>query len=476
MIINSITEKSSHSGSSAVLFAMCLALMLSMFNSSMVGVLLPDIAKGLRISEISLQWVATIYTLAFSVILLPGAVIGRKYGRRFTVLLGTVIFIIGSTDCMISSNITILLLGRFIQAIGVGILLPQTLSVIVYEFEQPERRSKAVGLWAGIASVGLVAGPLIGGLTVSLSGWRLGFGVSTILALITLSISYKFLHKERHGTQCKDIKVDKIGAILNCLWLVSLVLTITVVSSQGWGSNLVLIGTILTIVFLSLFITSQNINRKGVNPLMPLYIWNNKGFIAANISGFLYFICLFGILYFYAQFFYRSFGYSPTQVGATFIPLTLCIGISSSLTGKLSGKFDVYTLLSIGLIFTSVSMFILGMTTTEVNFIETEISLCFVGIGCGILSATTSNGAVSSVDKNLSGIAAGIHTTCRQIGSTMGVALLSVIVYSSHINTLSKDDNFRLGLENAMISTGFALLISAICTYFLVASSIKKQG
>lgn len=180
-------------GSAATLTVVCLGLLLSMYNATLVNVMLPEIRSSLHASATGLQWVAALYSLCYAALLLAGGALGERLGKRTTFLGGVAMFTVGSAACAAAPTLGLLLAARVIQAVGVAALIPQTLSILVTEYKEPAQRARAVGIWAGAASLGLAAGPVVGGLIITVSNWRTGFILSVMLGAVTVALGLRAL-------------------------------------------------------------------------------------------------------------------------------------------------------------------------------------------------------------------------------------------------------------------------------------------
>ncbi|WP_349975071.1 MFS transporter [Pseudomonas sp. WHRI 8519] len=457
----------SDSGSIAVLMTMCVALMVSMFNASMIGVLLPGIADSTSASPTDLQWVATIYMLALAASLMPGSAIGKRYGRRLALLAGLLLFLAGAFLCAVAEKLSWLLFGRLVQAVGVGIYMPQTLAILVVEYSDLKRRARAIGVWSGVASIGLVVGPLVGGIAVMLVSWRAGFFLSVVLCFCALISAWRWLSKERHGRPSSANSFDLLGTLFSVLWLSCLVLAVNESSRQGWGSDVVVQALIVAVAGLMCFLVTENWKAdRGIEVLMPLGIWCNRRFVMANIGGAAFFMSLFGILFFYPIFFYVELGYHSVAVGAAFIPMTLMMALSASVGGRLMARVGIFKVFILGAVCASLSLSLLSIATYYKSEVLVELLLASVGVGFGLLSASTSNGAVSSVAPLMSGLASGVHTTCRQVGSALGISLLGVFVHGEGKSMGA--GYFAEGLATAMQFSAAVVFSIAILTWQLL--------
>ncbi|MBY8341030.1 MFS transporter [Streptomyces spinosirectus] len=456
------------SSQKVVLLAMCLGLMLSMFNSTMTNVALPDLGRSLHASDTSLQWVATLYTLTYAAALLLGGALGDRLGRRTAFLLGVLVFSAGSLLCTLAPVTGLLLGARAVQALGAAIMLPQTLSILVHEFTEPRERARAVSAWAGVASLGLAAGPVVGGALLSVTSWRAAFALTVLLGMVTWLLGRRSIPVERHGRPEGRRTLDVAGSFSAAVTLAALVFALSEGESAGWSSPRVLGTLVLSVLALIVFIATQlSKGRNGRNPLMPMGVWRSRPFIAANVGGFAYFAVFFGVLFFYSLDLQDQRGYSVLAAGFAFLPMTLVMALVAPVTGRLMARYSAAPVMISGLAVTAAGSLLLA-AASRATLAGIEWRLALVGIGCGLLSSSISNLAVSSVPDRLSNSASAVQNTFRQIGSTLGVAVLGIIVRGS-------DSGFTVGLQEGMAAIGTFLAVCAVVSLLLVLGSPMGQ-
>lgn len=445
-----------------VLLAMCLGLMLTMFNSTIINVALPDLGHSLHASATSLQWVATIYTLTYAAALLLGGALGDRWGRRTAFLTGVLIFSVGSLLSAAAPVLGVLLGARAVQALGAAIMLPQTLSILVHEFTKPHERARAVGIWAGVASLGLAAGPVVGGVLLTVTTWRAVFVLSLLLGAATFLLGRAAIPVHRHGRTKENLPLDVAGSAGAALGLGALVFALSEGENAGWLSVEVLGALALSPLALATFIRGRiRKGRDGGNPLMPMDIWRSRPFIAANLGGFAYFAIFFGVLFFYSLDLQGQRGYSALATGFAFLPMTLAMAIVGPVTGKLMVRYGAARVMVSGLLVTTVGSLLLAAAGTRTTLLDIEWRLTLVGAGCGLLSSSISNLAVSSVPDRYSNSASATQNTFRQIGSTLGVTVLGIIVRGN-------DSGFTVGLRIGMTVMGGLLATCATVSFLLV--------
>jgi EmrB/QacA subfamily drug resistance transporter len=458
--------------SAAVLTAVCLGLMLSMYNATVVNVMLPDIRGSLHASETGLQWVAALYSLCYAALLLAGGALGERLGKRRTFLGGIAVFTIGSAACAAAPTLGFLLAARAVQAVGVAALIPQTLSILVTEYTDPARRARAVGIWAGAASLGLAAGPVVGGAITSVANWRAGFLLSVALGMMTLGLGCLVIARARYGRPAHPVRSDFMGAVLSTLTLAALTYGLIESATLGWSSPLIIGALALAAVAAAGFVATQHAaDGRGRQPLMPLELWRSHRFIGANLSALAYFIMLYGILYFYSIDLQQFKHYSTLAAGLTFLPMTILMALLGPIAGRLSARFSTTPVMVSGLLVAAAGSLALAMLPAGGSVADVGWRFALVGIGAGLMNSPMSNTAVSSAAVRHSGAASATHNTFRQIGGTLGVAALGTIVAAGHHATGGANVAFLTGLSHAMSTVAAILAICAV----IVAVLGKKQ-
>jgi EmrB/QacA subfamily drug resistance transporter len=464
-------------GSAAVLTVVCLGLLLSMYNATVVNVMLPDMRVSLHASGTGLQWVAALYSLCYAALLLAGGALGERLGKRTTFLGGVAVFTIGSAACAVAPSLGFMLVARAVQAVGVAALIPQTLSILVTEYKDPARRARAVGIWAGAASLGLAAGPVVGGAITSVANWRAGFLLSVVLGVITVALGVPFISRERYGRPARPVTPDFLGAGLSVLTLAALTYGLIESSTLGWTSPLIIGALALTAAAAAGFIATQHTaERRGRQPLMPLELWRSGRFVGANLSAIGYFIMLYGILYFYSIDLQQYKHYSTLAAGLTYLPMTILMALLGPVAGRLSARFGTTSIMVAGLLAAAAGSLALALLPTDGSVIDMGWRFALIGIGAGLMNSPMSNTAVSSAAARHSGAASATHNTFRQIGGTLGVAALGAIVAAGHHATTGATAAFPTGLSHAMMAVAAVLALCAVFVAVFGRNSKQAHG
>jgi EmrB/QacA subfamily drug resistance transporter len=456
-------------GAALVLVAMCLGAMISMFNSTLVNVMVPTIGQALHASSTGLEWVSALYTLIYGALLMLGGALGNRFGRRPAFLSGVAVFVIGSLACAMAPDMGLLLGGRAVQAVGVAVTLPQTLSILVHEFTDPAARARAVGVWAGVASLGLGAGPVLGGAIISFGSWRAGFVLSVILGIGTVLLGLLGIPAARHGRPDSGPRVDYAGAVLGAVGLAAAVYGLLQAPTRGWGSPWIIGSFVVAVLASGAFLAAQRSReRRGASPLMPLSLWRSSHLVAASVAGVVYFFMFYGILYFYSIELQQFRGYSALSAGLLFLPMMVLTGVVGPIAGWLAARWTTSRVLVLGLVLGALGSLLLCLQNPGAGIFDLEWRFAVVGIGSGFMSSSMSNLAVSSVDPRHSSTAAAIHNTFRQIGSTLGVAVLGLVITAASAMTpqatgaAHAPNAMTPGLDHAMGVLAALLMVGAL--------------
>ncbi|WAL40659.1 MFS transporter [Brevibacterium sp. BRM-1] len=367
-------------------------------------------------------------------------------------------FALSSAACAAAPTMGLLLLFRCLQGAGTALMLPQTLAVLTAEFEEPAQRARVVGLWAGVSSLGLAAGPVLGGLITSIANWRWGFGLSALLGLAALVMGGRAITAE-HGRPADPPSLDVVGAALGALGLGALVEGLLALPAHGLGAPRVVGAFVIAAVALPGFLAWQFARqRAGRSALMPPRLWRSRALSAANISGAAYFFLFFGTMYFYSVDLQDARGHSALSTGLMFLPMMALTAFMGPVAGRITASLGAGRVMLTGLAIGVLGSVLLALLPAHYSVWDFEWRMAVVGIAAGLMSSPMSNLAVSGVPTAEASTAAAVHNTFRQIGSTMGVAVLGVITAHATAAAGSSGRGAGLpGLDTAMLTTAGVL-------------------
>jgi DHA2 family methylenomycin A resistance protein-like MFS transporter len=393
-----------------------------LLDSTVLNVALPSIEHTFGGSLESLQWTINSYTLLFASLLLTGGALADSYGSRRIFCLGLLIFSVASLLCSIATGIALLIGARVLQGIGAAILVPASLSLITHLFTDPKERAKAVSIWAGIASLAVASGPLIGGILVDTFGWRSVFLVNVPsggVAILLTCLSIPPTPVRKRGLDLPG----QVLAIVSCC-----ALTYGLIEWGHVAPVLIAVSFAVTLVAGSAFVM---VEARSSQPMMPLSLLRSWDTSATLLIGLLYQLSFYGLLFVFALFFQSTYHFSAITTGLAFLPQT-AVGsfLLLFVTGRLMRRMRSSTMIVLSMILAAVGMLVilLGIHTTFPVVMGGE---ALIGVCVGFIVSPMTALVLINTPKEQSGIASALLNAARQVGGVLGVALLGAALGNS---------------------------------------------
>jgi EmrB/QacA subfamily drug resistance transporter len=402
--------------------AMCFALFMIMLDNTVVNVALPSIQRGLHATTSSLEWTVNAYTLTFAVTLVTGGRLGDIYGRRRMFLFGVAVFGTSSFLIGLAQSDVWLIVFRAVQGVGSGFMMPATLSIITNTFDARER-GRAIGTWAGVSAMALAIGPVVGGLLVQEVSWQSIFFLNVPVAILAIAVTLLAARESRDETAIRE--VDLPGMTTLTIALAALVLGLIQSNEWGWGSARVLGLFALALIALAAFV---EIERRRRAPMVDFAFFRSRSFFGANVVAFIVSFAMFAMFFFLALYMQDVLRYSPLQAGIRFLPSTAMIMIVAPIAGRVTDRIGPRPLMTGGLIGVSFALFWMTGITTHSSYGFLSVSFIVMGIGMGCVMSPMSTAAMNSVNPAKAGVASGVLSMTRMVGSTFGVAVIGAII------------------------------------------------
>jgi EmrB/QacA subfamily drug resistance transporter len=382
------------------------------------------------------------------VLLLTGAALGDRFGRRRMFVIGLSIFTAGSAAAALAPSIDVLIVARAVQGLGGAIVLPLTLTILSAAVPA-ERRGLVLGAWGGISGLAVAMGPLVGGAVVEGISWQWIFWLNVPIGLVLIPLAY-FRLRETYGP---NDALDLPGVGLASAGLFGIVWGLVRGNQVGWGSPEIVGSLVLGFVVLGLFILWE---LRAEEPMLPLRFFRSRTFSAANTASFLMFFGMFGSIFLLAQFFQTVQGYSPLQAGLRVLPWTAMPIFVSPLAGALSDRIGGRPLMATGLALQAVGLaWIALVSTPTVAYSALVIPFILSGVGIALYFAPVANVVLSAVKPEEEGQASGANNAIRELGGVFGVAVLASVF--AHYGGYGSGQTFVDGLTPA-IYVGAALV------------------
>ncbi len=397
-----------------------LALFMVSLDNLVVTTALPVIKRELGATLAQLEWTVNAYTLTFAVLLLTGAALGDRFGRKRVFIVGLTIFTLGSAAAALSTTGDTLVLARAVQGLGAAIVTPLTLTILSAAVA-PERRGLALGAWGGITGLAIALGPLVGGAIVEGVSWQWIFWVNVPIGLITIPLAAAFLVESRGP----DTRLDIPGLAFASGGLLALVWGLIHGNDEGWTSGPIVMAFVAAALLLAGFVAWE---RRTPSPMLPPRLFRSRQFSAANGVSFLMSFGMFGSIFLLAQFFQVVQGYSPFEAGLRTLPWTGMPIIVAPIAGALSDRIHPRLLLVAGMGLMGAGLaWMAALVTPTVEYLALVPAFMLAGTGMALYFAPTANLVLSAVRRDEEGRASGANNTIREVGGVFGVAILASV-------------------------------------------------
>ena len=396
------------------------ALFVSSLDVTVVNVALPAFRTQLGAGPAQLQWIVDAYTLTLAVLLLLGGALGDRLGRRALFRAGLTLFGSGSLGCALAPGPDALIGVRVLQACGAALLQPNALSTITSSIGDPQQRARAIGVWAGVFGLAAAVGPLVGGLLIDTAGWRWIFLIN--LPVVAAALLFSLRLPETRGTAPRPL--DLPGISLAGLAVFGLTYLLIEGSHTGYTAPVPLSAGILACLSVAAFVLAE---RRRAHPLFPLSLLRHRGFTAATSIAVLAFAILAGFLFTSSLYWQQVRHDSALSTGLALLPATFGIAVVSPVTGRLIHRLGARALLiAAGAALTTAAALLIAAASGHA-YLPYAAGYLVLGTGFGLANPPITNTAVNGLPTRQAGVASALATTSRQIGNTLGVAVLASV-------------------------------------------------
>ena len=412
----------SHRRRMLVLAICCMSLLIVSLDNTVLNVALPSIQKDLHASVAGLQWTIDGYTLVLASLLMLAGSTADRIGRKRVFMAGLVVFTIGSVLCSLAPNLASLVAFRMVQAVGGSMLNPVAMSIITNTFTDPRERARAIGVWGGVVGISMAAGPLVGGLLVDSVGWRSIFWLNLPVGMAALLLTFRYVPESRAP---KARRPDPVGQLLVITLLGSLTYAIIEAPNSG-APTVVAFGALA----LAALLTLLRYEPRRAQPLIDLRFFRSAPFSGATIVAISAFAALGGFLFLSTLYLQNARGLTALHAGLWMLPMAAMTFVCAPLSGRLVGsRGPRFSLLVAGVMMTA-SGVLFAAFEAETSNVTLVIGYVLFGLGFGFVNAPITNTAVSGMPRAQAGVAAAVASTSRQIGQTLGVAVVGAVLAS----------------------------------------------
>jgi EmrB/QacA subfamily drug resistance transporter len=450
------------------LAAVSFGLFMIMLDNTVVNVALPSIQEDLGAGLSELQWIVTGYALSFAALMLIGGKLADAYGRRFIFVVGIVIFTAASLWCGFADSGDMLIAARVVQGIGAALMNPATLSIIAATFA-PRERGMAIGIWAGVSALALAIGPLVGGLLTEHLSWHWIFFVNVPVGVLAIAASYLFITESKDETHTS---LDLPGLGTSALGLFALTYGLIEANTFGWSSARIVGSFVIAALSLGSFVV---IERRRRAPMLDLSLFRSGTYAGANIAMLLVALSMFGVFFFVSLYMQNVLGYSAVQAGAAFLPMTVLIILIAPIAGKASDRFGSRWLMTIGMVLLGVQLLYLSQLGTGSDFWDLLPGFVVGGLGMALTMTPTAAAATRAVPVHKSGVGSAVLNAMRQVGGSVGIALMGAIV-AAEASGRPGIDGFMAGFERALVVAAVIAFAGSIVAFVLVRQEETEQA
>ena len=407
------------------LVALCLATFMLLLDITVVNVALPKIQSDLHANFSDLQWVVDAYALSLATLLLTAGSLADLLGRKRVFVAGVGVFVLASFLCGVSGSPLMLHLSRVLQGAGGAIMFATSLALIGAEFRGRERGT-AIGLWGATIGFAVAVGPLVGGALTDAFSWRWIFFVNIPVGLATVVLAQLRVQESKNPA---GGSIDWLGVITFSGSLFLLVFGLIRANDNGWGSTTIVLRFVGAMVLFALFVL---VERRAKDPMFDLSLFRKPAFDGVSIAAFALSAAMFANFLYLTLYLQDVLNYKPFDAGLRFMPFSVMAFVVAPVVARLATRFPIRGFLGLGLVLVSLGLLLMHGLTTSSHWTALLAGLIIAGAGTGMCNPALASGAVGVVRQEVSGMAAGINNTFRQVGIATGIAAWGAI-FQAHI-------------------------------------------
>jgi EmrB/QacA subfamily drug resistance transporter len=405
-----------------VLAICCMSLLIVSLDNTVLNVALPSMQRELHASTAGLQWTIDAYTLVLASLLMLAGSTADRIGRKRVFTAGLVVFGIGSLLCSLAPNLDSLIAFRMVQAVGGSMLNPVAMSIITNTFTDSRERARAIGVWGAVVGISMAAGPLVGGLLVESVGWRSIFWINLPVGLAALLLTLRFVPESRAD---RARRPDPMGQVLVIALFGSL--TYSIIEAPNSGTRAILPYAAMALAALVALLWYE---PRREEPLIDLRFFRSAPFSGATVIAVSAFAALGGFLFLSTLYLQNVRGLSALHAGLWMLPMAVPTFLCAPLSGRLVGTRGPRLPLLIAGAAMTASAVLFAAFHAETSDGTLMVGYVLFGVGFGFVNAPITNTAVSGMPRAQAGVAAAVASTSRQLGQTLGVAVVGAVLAS----------------------------------------------
>jgi len=433
------------------LLILVIGAFMAILDSSIVNVALPKLMTLFGSSADDIQWVLTGYMLASGIVIPVTGYLGDRLGCKRMYIWSVAAFTAGSLLCALGWSTASLTVFRVIQAIGGGMIIPISMSMI-YRIIPPKKIGMALGIWGVSAIMAPAIGPTLGGYLVDNFSWQWIFTINIPIGIVAILLSISFL---KETPIQKELKLDALGVLLSCIGCFALLLALSKGQDEGWTSQYIVTLEVVSFFTLTLFVLWE---LHTPNPLIDIRLFKNPVFSASLIATSISTIGLFSVVFMIPIYAQNLLGYTPMETGLMMMPAALVTGLLMPVAGRLFDKYGAFWLCFLGMSIVTGFTYYLHTLSLDTSYRHVQVILTLRAVGLGIALMPLTTAGMNSIPRHLVSRASALNNTVRQIAGSMGIAILTYVMVSRQVyhtailrESISYTSPVATGVQNQII-------------------------
>ncbi|MCC4306737.1 MULTISPECIES: MFS transporter [Rhodococcus] len=418
----------------SVLLVLCAATLAISLATTAINVALPSLALDFQANNRELQWIVDAYNLLFATFVLAFGSLSDRYGRKGALLLGLTIFGGGAVGASFAESAGQLIAWQAVMGLGAAFVYPTTLSILSNVFTERTDKAKAIGIWGATTGVGVACGPILGGWLLEHFWWGSVFLALAAGAAIAIGVSAAVVTTSRDPSAPR---IDIGGLVLSVLAVGTLVYTVIEAPEHGWVSTATLAGFTLAAALLFAMVMWE---RNQDEPMIDVQLFTNMRFTAASAAVTFAYFALFGFIFLISQYFQLVRGFGPLDTGLKFIPVAASIAVGSVLGTILAVRLGNKLIVTVGLMLFSTAFLWISTLSESTSYAEIALQMTPLGLGLGLTAAPATEAIMGAVPPQKAGIGSGMNDATREVGGTLGVAIIGSVYASLYASSLASSD------------------------------------
>jgi EmrB/QacA subfamily drug resistance transporter len=431
-----------------ILGVLCLSLLVVVIDNMVLNIAIPSLIRDLDASTSEIQWIIDSYILVFAGLLLTAGSLSDRHGRRRGLIIGLVVFGVGSGMATLCQTPEQLIAARGLMGVGGAFLMPGTLSILTTVFDDQERK-KAIAIWSSVLALGALGSPVIGGLLLEHFWWGSVFLVNVPVAAIAI-IAALLIIPESRGAATKP---DLLGALFSMIGMTALVWAVISTARDGWGSPQTIGGFVVAVAGIAAFALWE---RHVAEPMLPLSLFRDRNFAGSSFSIVLLSFSAGGVVLALTQYIQFVLGYSPIRAGLAFVPMILTVMVFNGVGVVVDKRLGARATVAIGLLLMGCGFGVLASLQPGDGYPQLALALVVIGMGSGTAGPAAYGTLLGALPPERVGVGSAVNDTVQQIGQALSIAVLGSVLTAAYRSAMPTDV-----AAQARDSIGDALRIAA---------------